>query len=164
MQNAPAPFIQVRIAQDEGINAPQDLTSIQSAVGSAVQLGLVQPDRPITFGIQPVLDVNITFTDDSHIQQLNRDYRTQDKATDVLSFSQIEGDQEFVRAPNGALILGDIIISLETAQRQAMGSLLDELRLLAVHGALHLLGYDHETDEDDARMSALTKQALASSQ
>jgi probable rRNA maturation factor len=115
------------------------------------------------FGLQPMIELTLTLTDDARIQQLNRDYRGQDRPTDVLSFSQIEGDPEFIPAPNGTLNLGDVIISVETAERQAKGELIDELRLLAVHGALHLLGYDHETDDEEARMNRLTEQALTNS-
>ena len=109
-----------------------------------------------------MLEVGLTLTTDERIQDLNRDHRGLDKPTDVLSFSQIEGSAGFVPPPNGVLILGDIVISVETARRQAKGQLLDELRLLAVHGTLHLLGYDHERDQDEARMNALTRQALES--
>jgi probable rRNA maturation factor len=136
---------------------------LQAAVQQGIIVGLAEAARPVAFGLQPVLEVNLILTTDQRIQELNRDYRDQDKPTDVLSFSQIEGGSAFVAAPRGALALGDIIISVETAARQAKGSLLDELRLLAVHGSLHLLGYDHETDDDEARMSALSRQALDAS-
>lgn len=149
------------VAIDPGVAAPSDTSSIELAIANAVLLALTQPVRPIPFGIQPILEVHLTLTTDQRIHQLNRDYRGQDKPTDVLSFSQVEGSQTFVPAPSGALALGDVVISVETAQRQAKGELIDELCLLAAHGALHLLGYDHETDQDEARMNALTQQALA---
>jgi probable rRNA maturation factor len=152
--------VRVRIASEPGVVSPGGAAHIKGAAVRAIELGVAQQDRPIPFGLQPELEVHLTLTDDTRIRQLNREYRGQDKPTDVLSFSQIEGGQEFVPAPTGTLIVGDVVISVETAQRQAKGTLLDELRLLAVHGALHLLGYDHETDEDVARMDALTKRAL----
>ena len=62
--------------------------------------------------------------------------------------------------PSGTLLLGDVVISVDTAKRQAKGALVDELRHLAAHGALHLLGYDHETDADEARMNTLALRAL----
>jgi probable rRNA maturation factor len=134
------------------------------ALEEAARLGIEAPDRPIAFGVQPVLEVNLALVDDARIHELNRVYRGIDRPTDVLSFSQIEGPSEFVPAPSGRLALGDVIVSLETAQRQAadLGHSLDyELCLLAAHGALHLLGYDHQTDEEAARMNDLTRTALA---
>ena len=83
---------------------------------------------------------------DARIQKLNRDYRGYDKPTDVLSFAaghSVEADY-----------LGDIVISVETADRQARrrrSNLERELKVLALHGLLHLLGYDHETDNGEMR-------------
>ena len=96
--------------------------------------------------------VDMSFICDEEIAQLNRDYRHKNKPTDVLSFSQWEGDAPFFAVPAGeSLPLGDLVISVETAQRQAteLGhSLPQEIEFLAVHGALHLLGYDHIRDSD----------------
>jgi probable rRNA maturation factor len=86
---------------------------------------------------------------DERIRALNRDYRGHDKPTDVLAFSSGDADE-----PNGPPYLGDIVISVETAERQARrrGSELSrELKVLVLHGFLHLLGYDHETDEGEMR-------------
>lgn len=83
---------------------------------------------------------------------LNRDWRKKDKATDVLSFPQQE-DFHAVKGQKGQWQLGDVVISLERAQAQAKEkdvSLRQELSLLLVHGILHLLGFDHETNERDA--------------
>lgn len=147
-----------------GGEPPVQLARIRQALERAVVLGLDAPDRPLKFGLQPVLEVNLTFVDDANIRELNRHYRGMDAATDVLSFSQIEGDGSFVTAPTGALALGDVVISSETARRQAddLGHDLDyELCLLAAHGALHLLGYDHASDADATRMNGLTREALS---
>jgi len=85
---------------------------------------------------------------DSPLRALNRTYRGQDRPTDVLSFAAR-------RTPGGEKsYLGDVLISVETARRQAMArgtSLGRELRLLALHGLIHLLGYDHETDNGEMR-------------
>lgn len=89
-----------------------------------------------------VSEVSIVFTDDLEIQKLNLTYRSKDYPTDVLSFSQIEGSNSV-----NATSLGDIIISLETAQKQAPefeNDFNSEIKRLLVHGLLHLLGYDHE--------------------
>lgn len=82
------------------------------------------------------------------MHKLNRDYRGIDRPTDVLSFSQLEG--EGITPVDAAVTLGDIVISTDTAGRQASAggrSLNDELEILVIHGMLHLLGYDDATDE-----------------
>ena len=98
-------------------------------------------------------EVSVLLTDDADIRQLNRDYRGIDAPTDVLAFAMREGEEGHVN-PN---LLGDLVISLETAARQATtndalsqtgGNLETEAALLAVHGMLHLLGYDHQTPKD----------------
>ena len=82
---------------------------------------------------------------DRRMRDLNRDYRGYDKPTDVLSFHGVGESEAY---------LGDIVISVETADRQARrrGSMLKrELKVLTLHGFLHLLGYDHETDDGEMR-------------
>ena len=107
------------------------------------------------FGIDPHAEVSVVFADDEYIRELNRQYRGIDKATDVLSFALSEGDEpEVVDGPEETL-LGDIVISLETATRQAEEfghSLERELAFLTIHGMLHLLGYDHETEAERIEM------------
>ncbi|PQV64066.1 putative rRNA maturation factor [Abditibacterium utsteinense] len=104
--------------------------------------------------------IDFSFVDDAKIQQLNRDYRSKDKPTDVLSFSLFESDDEFVFPIFGEEIaLGDIVISTQTAARQAIeqGHAIErEIAFLAVHGALHLLGYDH--GKDGERRSMFSRQ------
>lgn len=103
-------------------------------------------------------ELSVVLTDDETIQQLNRDYRGIDKPTDVLSFAQQEAE-----GPNLG-ILGDVIISLPTAQRQADERghpLAVEVRILLVHGLLHLLGFDHEDDEERQEMAAAEQVLLA---
>jgi probable rRNA maturation factor len=96
-------------------------------------------------------------TDDADIRQLNQDYRGIDAPTDVLAFAMREGEDSDINP----ILLGDLVISLETAARQATtedglsgtcGSLEAEVALLAVHGVLHLLGYDHQTQEEATTM------------
>jgi len=91
------------------------------------------------------IEVSLVFTDDSHIEKLNKQYLGREGPTDVISFYL---DDE--RTPDGKLILGDIVISVDTAERQAQEqghSFPEELETLIVHGMLHLLGYDHEKKE-----------------
>ena len=92
-------------------------------------------------------EVSILLTDDAEIQVLNRQYRHIDRPTDVLAFAMREG---FGGDLNPQL-LGDLVISVPTAQRQSTvhGHSLDiELAILTIHGTLHLLGYDHQTPEE----------------
>ena len=98
-------------------------------------------------------EISVVLTDDEHIQELNREYRGSDRPTDVLAFSQIEGEQAKAQAERVAL--GDVVISVDTAERQAAEqghALENELDLLIIHGVLHLLGYDDETEADAAEM------------
>ena len=109
-------------------------------------------------------EVDITIVTDEEIHVLNRDYRNVDRATDVLSFALDEdgGEPELVGGPEVHL-LGDIIISAETAMRQAeeFGHGLErEIVYLAVHGLLHLLGSDHMQEEDKVVMRAKEEEAL----
>lgn len=86
--------------------------------------------------------LSLLFTDDQEIHRLNREYRGKDKPTDVLSFSQLEGANK-IPSPS----LGDLVISLDTAKKQAKKyhvSFEREVLRLLVHGILHLFGYDHE--------------------
>ena len=97
-------------------------------------------------------EVSLTLVDDERIHELNRDYRGVDRPTDVLSFAlQEETEEEPDIFDYEDDLLGDIIISVERARSQAeeyAHSFERELVYLAVHGTLHLLGYDHEKDED----------------
>ena len=88
-------------------------------------------------------EISVTFTDSENIRELNKEYRNIDRETDVLSFPMDEED-----------MLGDIVISLEKAKEQAEEyghSIEREISFLCVHSCLHLLGYDHETSEEDER-------------
>ncbi|MEL6158087.1 MAG: rRNA maturation RNase YbeY [Cyanobacteria bacterium J06554_11] len=96
-------------------------------------------------------EVSLRLTDDTEIQQLNTDYRQQENPTDVLSFAALETPLPVSEAllAQQPLYLGDIIISVDTARRQAQTAnhpLTQELAWLAAHGLLHLLGWDHPDD------------------
>lgn len=97
-------------------------------------------------------EVSITFCDDEKIRELNKKFRNIDKATDVLSFPLFDEDGLDGFVPEMECMLGDIVISLERARAQAEEfghSYEREAAFLAVHSVLHLLGYDHETGEED---------------
>lgn len=91
-------------------------------------------------------EISVTFVDDEKIHELNKMHRDVDKSTDVLSFPLGEDGVYDKNPENGACLLGDIVISVETAVRQAYTyghSLQREIGFLTVHSMLHLLGYDH---------------------
>lgn len=91
-------------------------------------------------------EVNVTFVSDAQIRELNANYRHIDKPTDVLSFPMGDSGKFDKNPDTDAFVLGDVVISLETASRQAENyghSLQEEVTFLTVHSVLHLLGYDH---------------------
>jgi probable rRNA maturation factor len=123
----------------------------------------------------PTASVTLVITDDAAVQRLNRDFRGVDAPTDVLSFpnheffeAQEQGAEPFVVPPElldeQAAYLGDVIIALPYTQRQAhklQRDLQTELCLLAIHGTLHLLGFDHTTPTEEAEMWAIQNDVLA---
>ncbi|MEM9774366.1 MAG: rRNA maturation RNase YbeY [Chloroflexota bacterium] len=103
--------------------------------------------------------LTVMVSDDANLHELNRMYRNEDKPTDVLSF------EDGTTWPDGTLYLGDIAISLETAERQAKKgghALQDEVALLTAHGVLHLLGHDHAEAVEKNKMWAAQAKALQS--
>ncbi len=104
-------------------------------------------------GLDPESMLSLAFMRDSEIQALNLEWRGKNKPTDVLSFSAQEGEP----MPGTEHLLGDIVISVDTAQSQAerLGhSLHEELLVLFAHGLCHLTGYDHEKSALEARRQA----------
>lgn len=123
-------------------------------------VGIMQCDIPLS----PVYEIGLRLTDDSEIQTLNSQYRHQHKPTDVLAFAALEVDSpQFaeIDAEDEPLYLGDIIVSVDTAHRQAIQqghSLKTELAWLTSHGLLHLIGWDHPDENSLQRM--LEKQVM----
>jgi probable rRNA maturation factor len=110
-------------------------------------------------------EVSVTFVDNARIHEINLEYRHKDAPTDVISFPMEEpGEGEIeISGADMPRVLGDIIISIERAEEQAAEyghSFARELGFLAVHGFLHLLGYDHETKEEETEMFSLQKEIL----
>ena len=129
--------------QDE-ISVPVELVSLLEKIG-AFTLRLE--------GVGMQGEVSIVLVDNSHIHELNLTYRDKDSPTDVLAFNLQDGD-ECVDSCEDTL-LGDVVISLEKAlaQGNALGHSLErEVAFLAVHGILHLLGYDHDSDATEQEM------------
>lgn len=107
------------------------------------------------YDLTPQTEVSVLLTDNATIHSLNCQYRGKDMPTDVLSFALDEGDEPAIIDGPPENLLGDIIISLEKATEQAAEyghSQEREVAFLTLHGLLHLLGYDHETEADKAEM------------
>jgi len=121
---------------------------------------------------EPDAEVTLVVTGDETVHALNLEFLGEDHPTDVLSFparwpvseEPAPGAVAFVLPPEATAYLGDIVIAYPYARRQAEGlgrRVVDELRLLAVHGALHLLGYDHAEPDEEAAMWARQDAILA---
>ncbi|MCX7791987.1 MAG: rRNA maturation RNase YbeY [Chloroflexaceae bacterium] len=119
-----------------------------------------------TEGVAGPVEVGVLIADDARLHALNRDYRGIDAPTDVLSFGDGGATGPFVSQPEGPRYLGDIAISLERALAQADEyghPPARELAYLAVHGALHLLGHDHEHGPDAAAAMRAREEAVLAS-
>lgn len=107
---------------------------------------------------EPSSSLSLTLVNDAAIRGLNREHRGKDKATDVLSFSLVENG-----SASAERLLGDVVISIETARRQASdydASLQEEVYRLLIHGILHVLGHDHER-ADERRVMVAAERRLA---
>jgi len=120
------------------------------------------------FATMPVrVEISVKLSDDAEVQELNRDYRGKDKPTNVLSFPMVQPDllDGLSNSDDGEVLLGDIVLARETVTREAADKRVSaehHATHLIVHGALHLLGYDHEQGEAEAEaMEALERAALA---
>ena len=103
-------------------------------------------------------ELSILLSDDAEVRILNRDYRAKDRPTNVLSFPA--GDEGAAGRPR---LLGDVVLALETIEREAAAQskpLADHLSHLTVHGVLHLLGHDHQTETQATAMEALETEIL----
>ena len=110
-------------------------------------------------------EASLVLTDDAHIRQLNRDDRACDEPTNVLAFAALEGGHLLTGADvQGPVVLGDVVVARETLLAEAARDAktpADHLSHLVVHGILHLLGYDHQSEEDAVTMEALEVRVLA---
>ncbi|HBC92883.1 MAG TPA: rRNA maturation RNase YbeY [Pelotomaculum sp.] len=108
-------------------------------------------------------EVSLVLVDDRYIRSLNSEYRGIDSPTDVLSFAMLEG--EVLPGQEEELILGDVVVSVQTARRQADEyghSFRRETAYLTAHGVLHLLGYEHQEEERREKMRLKEEEILAS--
>jgi len=129
--------------------------ALDDIINNAVPAAIMAADAPDALAGREI-EVSVVLTDDPAVRTLNREYRGKDKPTNVLSFAALDGDDPL--PPSGPVHIGDIILALETLQREAeeLGKpLQDHFTHLLIHGTLHLLGYDHENDADANVMESL---------
>lgn len=149
-------MIEVDVQVDERFERAVDSGLIERAVAAALAAE----------GVSGALELSVMVSDDATLHQLNRDYRSVDAPTDVLSFADDDSDAAataFVRAPDAPRYLGDLAISYERVLAQAAEyghSHERELAFLTVHGVLHLLGYDHERGPDDQALMRAREDAI----
>lgn len=140
------------------------LVSIDPAFGARITADWLTGVARITLEMEriPSCQLSVVITGDEQIRALNREFAGEDHATDVLSFSLREGEA-FV-APDETDRLGEVIVSFETAARQADETghhVEDEIAHLLVHGVLHILGYDHAEPAGEAKMRARERSILS---
>ncbi len=113
-------------------------------------------------GLSNEIEVCVSFVDNDEIKQLNKNFRGKDKETDVLSFPQYN-EEELLQNRSNIVVLGDIVISLEKAKEQALEyghSFEREVAFLTAHSMYHLLGYDHDTEENTKIMRSKEERVL----
>ena len=148
---------------DVQIDVPITHTELQETLPARLRQAILAATEAAGFAGSG--EMALVITNDQRMQELNRTYRGVDSTTDVLAFATMsDGEKAFAAPPiDSPVYLGDMVISLPRAERQAgeLGhSLESELCLLAVHGTLHLLGYDHVEPADGDRMWAVQRAAL----
>jgi probable rRNA maturation factor len=128
----------------------------EAAIAESAYASLGDSDRPV--------EISVTLTGDEQVRALNAKWRGKDKATNVLSFPMAdELDLKRANVADRELLLGDIVLARGVCEREAEGkhvSFQEHATHLVVHGTLHLLGYDHERDDDAADMEAREVRAL----
>lgn len=151
-------MVNILLTVDEG---QERFEPLEEAVLAAIDRAIAARGGPVKS------QLGLVIVSDGAIHELNKDFRGVDSATDVLSFPLLEPGQEPTEADidhdTGEVLLGDIVISLPTAERQAAEyghSLRRETAYLAVHGALHLMGMDHETEEERESMRLVEEAVL----
>lgn len=147
--------LNIDLVDETGKLSEKELKTVEELLQFAAEQENVKQDA----------EVSITFVTNEMIQQINKEYRGKDKPTDVISFALEEmGEGEIeVIGENLPTMLGDIIISVEKAREQAEEyghSFLREIGFLALHGFLHLLEYDHMTEQEEKIMFTRQKELL----
>jgi len=155
--------MEINVLIDEGLKGYLEVGWLQSVVEQV----LVAQDA------SSKVELGLVITSQEKVQQLNRSYRGKDEPTDVLAFSMLpeplataesEASSPFVQPPDGALHLGEVIISYPQAVIQAREhrhSVKREIAILIIHGVLHLLGYEHDKPELERQMKTREKEILS---
>ena len=147
---APALEVDISIQEPEWESLPDISTQIETAVRTAVTLAPM-PERIKG----KTLEISIVLANDDLMHVLNREYREKDNPTNVLSFASIDSEEFFI---HDTVALGDVMLGFQTIKRESVEQekfLKDHILHLAVHGTLHLLGYDHRHESDAIIMEAL---------
>ncbi len=150
--------MEINVLIEEGLEVELSIDWLQNVVERV----LVAENMP------PNVEISLVITGQERMQELNREYRGQDRPTDVLSFAMSEQAEEeeptaFIGPPDGMLHLGEVIVSYPQAVIQARErghSVSREMAVLIVHGVLHILGYDHEKPEVQPAMAAKEQEIL----
>ena len=152
-------------SKDRGENVTVDIQTAARFAGK-VDTGLLRRviiEALRREGVEGRVALSVVITDDEAVRELNRQFRDVDAPTDVLAFGSVQ-ESDFVTAPGEPAYLGDVVISYPRAVAQAEEyghSINRELALLAVHGVLHLLGYDHVDEVERAEMWARQNEILS---
>jgi probable rRNA maturation factor len=143
------------------------VADVEQLVETAARAAFEAAERPEILDNAPA-EMSLVLADDALVQTLNRDYRDKDKPTNVLSFALLDGsddsDDALAREEGMPILIGDVILAFETVRREAREqgkSIENHLTHLVIHGVLHLLGYDHQSDPDADRMERLETSILA---
>jgi probable rRNA maturation factor len=151
--SSPRPEIDVAFSVEDGVPAQWDEARIAALVRSIVARERAVSDEA---------GIALHLVSDATIRALNREHRSRDAVTDVLSFPLVDGDA-FALPPGEMTQLGDVVVSYARAAQQALDyghSIEREVAYLVAHGVLHILGYDHEDPEDQKVMRQREEAAL----
>jgi probable rRNA maturation factor len=153
-------MVNILLETEEGF---ERYSTVEAQVADAVNKAVERTGGP------EKAQIGLLIVGDESIHELNMEHRGVDRPTDVLSFPLLEPGEKITQADidpeTGEVVLGDIVISLPAAERQAIeygNTLAREVSFLAVHGTLHLLGYDHEDDGERHEMRKLEEAVMES--
>lgn len=171
MTASPAERLDISFSLESG-DWETAVADVERLTETAARAAFEAAEKPEILGGGTPVEMSLVLADDALVQTLNRDYRDKDKPTNVLSFALLDDlddtdestDDVLARDEGMPILIGDVILAFETVQREALEqgkSFEDHLTHLVIHGVLHLLGYDHQSDPDADRMERLETSILA---